>query len=161
MSKLTYSGLDVLLADPEKPIPEEKRRHQLTRMYIALDRISGSADNPTESDLALLSDVVALTAKFLEEDYEGFTIQSRSGLLAEIDTAERGLVEAYLRYRAKGVIRLNGGVLQALKKVMETYFNLLLVVPERVVIQLHRATEMANIKARNENKAIILKGAAN
>ena len=128
-------------------------------MYLALSSISGAADAPTETDLALLADAVALTAQFLKEDYKGFTFLDRPGLVADIENAYWGLGEAYVRYRAKNVIRLNGNGLVAVRKVLHSYFELLKIAPERTVIRLHRATEAANIKARNENKATILKGA--
>lgn len=162
MHKLTYSVWDVLMADPEKPLPEAKRQHQLTRMYLALSSISGAADAPTETDLALVADAVALIARFLEEGYKPPTIGNRLvGLLGDIKEAQEDLVGAYFRHTSKGVIRFTGRGLQAVRRVLDAYFELLKIAPERTVIQLHRATEKANIKARNENKAIILKGARN
>ena len=57
--RYTYSLLDVIAASPTEPLPEPKRRHQLTRMYSGLAAIEKSA-NPTRDDWAVCSDAVNL-----------------------------------------------------------------------------------------------------
>ena len=161
MHKLTYSVWDVLMADPEKPLPEAKRQHQLTRMYLALSSISGAADAPTETDLALVADAVALIARFLREGEGDFHCMKRPGLVKDVGDAIEELHNAYERMLNIGILRFTGPGIVTVRIVLDTYFELLKIAPERTVIQLHRATEKANIKARNENKAIILKGARN
>lgn len=155
MKKLTYSFWDVLVADPYKPIPEEKRQRQLTRMYIALDQIE-KGDNPTVDDLALVSDAVELTNRFY---YGGMTtFEQDDGLNSLLVEARRALLDAYVRHQSGAAIRLTGTGMQAVREVMSYYYQVLHTVPERVVIQLHRATEKANLEALNNGHVVILKG---
>ena len=155
MKKLTYSFWDVLMADPYKPIPEEKRQRQLTRMYIALDQIE-KGDNPTVDDLALVSDAVELTDNF----YSAHAPTDAAYKVVAKDTweARRALLYVYVRHQSGAAIRLTGTGMQAVREVMSYYYQVLHTVPERTVIQLHRATELANIKSLKEGNAVILKG---
>ena len=164
MKKLTYSFWDVLMADPYKPIPEEKRQRQLTRMYIALIQIE-KGDNPTVDDLALVSDAVELTDRFYHDGMTTLELDDR--LAVKIVEARRALLDAYARHQSSAAIRLTGtgaairltGTgMQAVREVMSYYYQVLHTVPERTVIQLHRATELANIKSLKEGNAVILKG---
>lgn len=155
MQKLTYSFWDVLMADPYKPIPEEKRQRQLTRMYIALDQIE-KGDNPTVDDLALVSDAVELTDNFYSAHAP--TDADYNALAKDIWEARRALLDAYVRHQSGAAIRLTGTGMQAVREVMSYYYQVLHTVPERTVIQLHRATELANIKSLKEGNAVILKG---
>lgn len=156
MKKLTYSLWDVLMADPDKPITEEKRQHQLTRMYIALDQIE-KGDNPTVDDLALVSDAVELTDSFYHGEMT--TLEPDNELTRSILEARRALIAAYIRHRTGAAIRLTGTGMQAVRSVMDRYYALLEVIPERTLIQLHRATEKANIEALNNGRVVILKEA--
>ena len=155
MKKLTYSFWDVLMADPYKPIPEEKRQRQLTRMYIALDQIE-KGDNPTVDDLALVSDAVELTDRFYHDGMTTLELDDR--LAVKNVEARRALLDAYVRHQSGAAIRLTGIGMQAVREVMSYYYQVLHTVPERTVIQLHRATELANIKSLKEGNAVILKG---
>lgn len=155
MKKLTYSFWDVLMADPYKPIPEEKRQRQLTRMYIALDQIE-KGDNPTVDDLALVSDAVELTDRFYHDGMT--TLEPDDRLAVKIVEARRALLDAYARHQSSAAIRLTGTGMQAVREVMSYYYQVLHTVPERVVIQLHRATEKANLEALNNGHVVILKG---
>lgn len=155
MKKLTYSFWDVLIADPYKPIPAEKRQRQLTRMYIALDQIE-KGDNPTVDDLALVSDAVELTDNFYSAHAP--TAAAYNVLAKDIWEARRALLDAYVRHQSGAAIRLTGTGMQAVREVMGYYYQVLHTVPERTVIQLHRATELANIKSLKEGNAVILKG---
>ena len=155
MKKLTYSFWDVLMADPYKPIPEEKRQRQLTRMYIAHDQIE-KGDNPTVDDLALVSDAVELTDNFYSAHAP--TAAAYNALAKNIWEARRALLDAYARHQSGAAIRLTGTGMQAVREVMSYYYQVLHTVPERAVIQLHRATELANIKSLKEGNAVILKG---
>lgn len=155
MKKLTYSFWDVLMADPYKPIPEEKRQRQLTRMYIALDQIE-KGDNPTVDDLALVSDAVELTDRFYHDGMTTLELDDR--LAVKNVEARRALLDAYARHQSSAAIRLTGIGMQAVREVMSYYYQVLHTVPERAVIQLHRATELANIKSLKEGNAVILKG---
>ena len=155
MKKLTYSFWDVLMADPYKPIPEEKRQRQLTRMYIAQDQIE-KGDTPTVDDLALVSDAVELTDNFYSAHAP--TAAAYNALAKDIWEARRALLEAYVRHQSGAAIRLTGIGMQAVREVMSYYYQVLHTVPERVVIQLHRATEKANLEALNNGHVVILKG---
>ena len=155
MKKLTYSFWDVLMADPYKPIPEEKRQRQLTRMYIALDQIE-KGDKPTVDDLALVSDAVELTDRFYHDGMTTLELDDR--LAVKIVEARRALLDAYARHQSSAAIRLTGTGMQAVREVLSYYYQVLHTVPERTVIQLHRATELANIKSLKEGNAVILKG---
>ena len=177
MKKLTYSFWDVLMADPYKPIPEEKRQRQLTRMYIALIQIE-KGDKPMVDDLALVSDAVELTDNFYSAHAP--TDAAYNALAKDIWEARRALLDAYVRhqrhqsgaairltgigmqavreYYSGAAIRLTGTGMQAVREVMSYYYQVLHTVPERTVIQLHRATELANIKSLKEGNAVILKG---
>ena len=155
MKKLTYSFWDVLMADPYKPIPEEKRQRQLTRMYIALIQIE-KGDNPTVDDLALVSDAVELTDRFYHDGMTTLELDDR--LAVKIVEARRALLDAYARHQSSAAIRLTGTGMQAVREVMSYYYQVLHTVPERVVIQLHRATEKANLEALNKGHVVILKG---
>ena len=55
----TYGLLDTLFARPDAPMPEEKRRHQLTRMYGGLHALE-TAPAPTPDDWRVVSDAVNL-----------------------------------------------------------------------------------------------------
>ena len=155
MKKLTYSFWDVLMADPYRTIPEEKRQRQLTRMYIALIQIE-KGDNPTVDDLALVSDAVELTDNFYSAHAP--TDAAYNALAEDIWEARRALLDAYVRHQSGAAIRLTGTGMQAVREVMSYYYQVLHTVPERTVIQLHRATELANIKSLKEGNAVILKG---
>ena len=56
---MTYGLLDTLFASPDAPMPAEKRRHQLTRMYGGL-RAMETAPAPTRDDWRVVSDAVNL-----------------------------------------------------------------------------------------------------
>ncbi len=144
------------MADPDKPIAEAKRQHQLTRMYIALDQIE-KGDNPTVDDLALVSDAVELTNRFY---FGGMTTLEPDDYLShDIGEAQRALIAAYIRHQAGAALRLTGTGMQTVRSVMDNYYYLLSNVPERTLIQLHRATEKANFEALNNGHGVILKGA--
>ena len=153
--KLTYSLWDVLLASTTQPISEEKRQRQLTRMYIALDQIE-KGDNPTVDDLALVSDAVELTNRFHGEWVTTFGIDDE--LMGIISEARESLLNSYSRYQNGANIRLTGKGMQSVRDVMHHYYLLINSMPERNVLQLHRATELANIKSLKEGNAVILKG---
>ena len=125
-------------------------------MYIALDQIE-KGDKPTVDDLALVSDAVELTNRFYFSDEIRHDLNE---LMEEIIGARRALLDAYLRHEKGLSIRLSGPGMQAVRSVMDRYYSLLAVVPERTVLKLHRETELANIRSLKAGNAVILKGAA-
>lgn len=124
-------------------------------MYIALDQIE-KGDNPTVDDLALVSDAVELTDNFYSAHAP--TDAAYNALAEDIREARRALLDAYVRHQSGAAIRLTGTGMWVVRGVMSYYYQVLHTVPERTVIQLHRATELANIKSLKEGNAVILKG---
>lgn len=130
----TYSLLDAMTASPDAPMPADKRRHQLTRMYQGLAALETSPE-PTTDDWRVCSDAVnlmetfVLTMKVCEDD---------TGLLMDAVTA---LALAGKRHMAGGQIRLDGPGIQAVRAVLEDYAELLDILPHRTVVQCHRLTE--------------------
>ena len=55
----TYSMMDVLMASPTEPLPEFKRRHQLTIMLDALRNLE-QAPNPTNQDWDRVNNAVVM-----------------------------------------------------------------------------------------------------
>jgi hypothetical protein len=63
---MTYGLLDTLFASPDAPMPAEKRRHQLTRMYGGL-RALETAPAPTRDDWRVVSDAVNLMETLVKD----------------------------------------------------------------------------------------------
>ena len=129
----TYTALDVLFASPTSPIAEEKRLHQLTRMWGGLAAMeTGTA--PTTDDWRVCSDAVNLMETLVLQNIA----EDNSGLLMDAITA---LAMAGRRSLAGQPLRLDGPGIQAVRAVLEDYAELLDVLPARTVIQCHRDTE--------------------
>ncbi len=129
----TYSLWDVLLASPTAPIAEEKRLHQLTRMWGGLAAMETGAA-PTTDDWRVCSDAVNL----METLVLAKIAEDGSGLLMDAITA---LAMAGRRSLSGQPLRLDGPGIQAVRAVLEDYAELLDVLPARTVIQCHRDTE--------------------
>lgn len=129
----TYNLLDVMLASPTAPLPEAKRRHQLTRMFGGLAAIEKGA-NPSRDDWSVLSDSVNLMETFVLSGI----VADADGLVMDGITA---LAMAGRRAVAGGQIRLDGPGIVALRSLLEDYAGLLEVLPARTVIDCHRKTE--------------------
>jgi hypothetical protein len=142
--------MDVLLADPDKPISPERKSHQLTKMYIALDRIEKGAGADVE-DLALVSDAVEMTHRFYHHNVT--TLEAHDAMQDDIQIARRALVDAYKHWQADDLTLLTGTGMQAIRRVMDTYYALMEVVPERRMIEMHRETEKANRLALSKGEA--------
>jgi len=130
----TYRMLDVLLASPTEPLPEAKRVHQLTRMWLGLAQIE-RAQQPTIDDWRVCSDAVNLMETFIRQ--LGVS-EDASGLL---DDAVAALAAAGRRHAQGQPLRLNAAGIQAVRAVLEDYAELLDQLPARIVIQAHRLTE--------------------
>lgn len=128
-----YTLLDELTASPTQPLPQEKRRHQLTRMYEGLRAIE-LAPVPTTDDWRVVSDSVNL----LESLVEMGAVIDASGLLNDAVTA---LAMAGKRHRAGGHIRLDAPGIQAVRSVLEDYADVIEMLPARTMVAAHRKTE--------------------
>ena len=126
--------MDELIASPSEPMPDEYRRHQLTRMYEGLAAMEKSP-NPTTDDWRVVSDAVNLMETLV---LEMKVCEDARGLLMDAVTA---LAMAGRRNLAGGAIRLDGAGIQAVRAILEDYAALLNVLPARTMIRCHRLTE--------------------
>jgi len=129
----TYNHWHILLASPTAPMPEARRLHQLTAMWLGLAALEKGAA-PTTDDWRVCSDAVNLMETLVSQG----TVQDTSGLLIEAITA---LAMAGRRHLEGGQIRLDGRGIQAVRAVLEDYAAVLAALPERTMVQCHRDTE--------------------
>jgi hypothetical protein len=138
-----YSIWDVMFASPSELLPQQLRRHQLTRMHGGLEAME-KAPAPTTDDWRVVSDAVNImetlinNGPWLDRDGEPVEITDASGLLNDAITA---LAMAGNRHKAGGNIRMDGAGIQAVRAVLEDYSDLLEVLPARTMIKAHRETE--------------------
>ena len=131
----TYGLLDTLFAAPDKPMAEEKRRFQLTKMYGGL-RALETAPAPTPDDWRVVSDAVNLM-ETLVMDMQ--ICEDTSGLLSD---AVAALALAGVRHLQDGVpIRLTGAGIQAVRAVLSDYSAMLDTLSDRTMTECHRLTE--------------------
>lgn len=126
--------MDELIASPSEPMPDEYRRHQLTRMYEGLAAME-KAPSPTTDDWRVVSDAINLMETLV---LEMKVCEDARGLLMDAVTA---LAMAGKRNLAGGAIRLDGAGIQAVRAILEDYAALLNVLPARTMIRCHRLTE--------------------
>ena len=132
---MTYGLLDTLFASPDAPMPAEKRRHQLTRMYGGL-RAMETAPAPTRDDWRVVSDAVNLMETLVKEMR---LCEDGSGLLND---AVKALAIAGARHvEAGAAIRLDGAGIHAVRSVLEDYSDMLETLSERTMTECHRLTE--------------------
>lgn len=143
--RMTYSLMDEMMASPTQPLPTEKIRHQLSRMYSGLHSLE-TADRPTMDDWQVVSDAVnmleMLTTNnggwWLDCDGDPVQIKDHTGLLPDAVSA---LAMAGRRHFEHGVIRLDAKGIATIRAVLEDYAGLIEVLPARVMIHCHRKTE--------------------
>jgi hypothetical protein len=128
-----YSWVNILMADPVKPTPLEKRTYQLTRMWQALADLE-LAPRPALEDWRLVSDAVNL----LETLVTMGECEDTQGLLADAVAALAGAGE---RYHQHGTIRLDAPGILATRAVLEDYAELLAILPERTMVRCHMFTD--------------------
>lgn len=129
----TYSTLTVLLASPTQPMPQAKRLHQLTAMYQGLNALE-QGNQPTRNDWAVCSDAINLMETLVLQG----NVSDADGLLMDAIT---GLAKAGQRNLAGGPIRLDGPGIAAVRAVLADYAMVLSTLPERTMVNAHRATE--------------------
>jgi len=131
----TYGLLDTLFARPDAPMPEEKRRHQLTRMYGGLHALE-TAPAPTPDDWRVVSDAVNLM-ETLVMDMQ--ICEDASGLLSD---AVAALALAGARHLETGAaIRLNAQDIHIVRAVLADYSAMLETLSDRTMTECHRLTE--------------------
>ncbi|MBP8183084.1 MAG: hypothetical protein KAX88_03180 [Rhodoferax sp.] len=140
---ITYTWMDELMAAPDQPLHQDKRRHQLTMMWEGL-RAMETAAEPKPNDWRLVSDAVNLMETFVKAgpwaDCKGERVEVHdcNGLIYDAVVA---LALAGAKYTEGKALRLDGPGIQATRAVLEDYADLLEVLPARTVIQCHRKTE--------------------
>ena len=138
-----YTLMDVIMASPLQPLPEELRGHQLKRMRNGLEAMEKSA-NPTTDDWRVVSDAVNImetlvnNGPWLDCDGDPVDVTDANGLLQDAVTA---MAMAGKRHKNGGNIRLDGTGIQAVRAVLEDYSDMLEVLPARTMIKAHRETE--------------------
>lgn len=132
--KTTYSLMDEIMASGTDPLPAEKIRHQLSRMYQGLHSLE-TAEQPTMDDWQVVSDAVNMLETFVEKDI----CEDQTGLLTDAVSA---MAQAGRRHIQHGVIRLDAKGIATIRAVLEDYAQLIEVLPARVMIHCHRKTEM-------------------
>lgn len=141
---MTYSLMDEIMAARDKPLPEFKIRHQLSRMYEGLAALE-TAEKPTGDDWQVVSDAINMIETLTEgngwwTDCDGDPVQitDSSGLLQDAVSA---MAAAGRRHHEHGVIRLDAKGIATIRAVLEDYAQLIEVLPARVMIHCHRKTE--------------------
>lgn len=122
-----------MAASPTQPISDASRLHILTQMWSGLAAIE-RGDAPTKDDWSILSDCVNM----LETLIEMGVCEDTSGLLQDAIT---GLAKAGTRNLAGAAIRLDAAGIQAVRAVLESYAEIIAVVPYRTLVRCHRKTE--------------------
>lgn len=131
----TYNLLDTLFAAPDQPMPADKRRHQLTRMYGGLHALE-TASAPTPDDWRTVSDAVNLMETLVVDMH---LCEDTAGLLAD---AVAALALAGARHLETGApLRLDGPGISAVRAVLADYASVLETLSERTMTECHRRTE--------------------
>lgn len=132
--KYTYSHIDLLMADPVKPIAESKRKAQLELIHACLRSIEQNP-NPTLQQWEIISDVVNMMETLLEMG----EIQDTDDLIGD---AVAALAKAGQRHIEKNVpIRFDGRDLTTIRGVIEDYEMVGEHLSARTMIRAHRLTE--------------------
>lgn len=132
--KLTYSMLDVMMANPDRPMKDSAREHQLTRMWSGLAALETAA-TPTQQDWIAVSDAVNMMETLVEM---GFA-KDEDNMIEEAVATLKATAE---RYKNGNQLRLTGAGIQLLRGILEDYAYLTENVDERTMVHAHRKTEM-------------------
>ena len=132
--KYTYSHMDVLLADPIKPLAEHKRKAQLELINACMRSIEQNP-NPTLQQWEIISDIV----NFMETLLEMGEVQDPDDLIGD---AVAALAKAGNRHITQNVpIRFDGKDLTTIRGVIEDYATVGESLSARTMITAHRKTE--------------------
>lgn len=143
--RMTYSLMDEIMAAKDKPLPEFKIQHQLSRMRNGLHNLE-TAEKPTNDDLQVVSDAINMIETltltnngwWIDCDGDPVQITDSSGLLQDAVSA---IAQAGRRHFEHGVIRLDAKGILTIRAVLEDYESLIQVLPARVMIHCHRRVE--------------------
>lgn len=144
--RITYSLMDEIMASKDKPLPDFKIQHQLSRMRNGLHNLE-TAEKPTSDDWQVVSDAINMIETltltnngwWIDCDGDPVQITDSSGLLQDAVSA---MAQAGRRNFEHGVIRLDAKGILTIRAVLEDYESLIQVLPARVMIHCHRKTEM-------------------
>lgn len=130
--KTHYSLLDAMMADPVKPFPVERIKHQIGEMRKGLEAFR-TDPNPTNAHWEAVSDAVNMVEALqkLGNVSKSWGIEDRGALLKD---AIQALVEASNR----SPMRMSGPGLTACSNMIDDYEELSLQLPQRVMITAHR-----------------------
>lgn len=148
----TYTLLDVLKADPDNPLPIEKRMYQLQNMWEALDNLE-KADKPTIRDWESVADAVNM----MEALRDMGVVQDPDQI---VEQAIEALGKAGFRSMKGANIRLDGPGIQLMRGVLEDYCDALEALPERTMIRAHRHAERRvreMIKGKKRKTDVVVK----
>lgn len=132
--KYTYSVMDMLMADPVKPMSAVKKLHQLTRIFGGLHALEKDPE-PSYDDWQVVSDALNMMETLIEMGWA----KDPDGLIEE---AVQALAIAGQRHIDKKVpIRLDGVGIQVIRGLLEDYSEAISELSERTMIFCHRKTE--------------------
>ena len=147
-----------LMASDTQPMPEHVRRHQLSRMTVALNEMM-TAPKPSNDAWRILSDAInlletlvqcgeapvkdAATGKVVASHWRGcdgspIEVADTSGLLADAIAA---MAKAGERLFNGQPMRLDGPGIAAVRAVLDDYQTALEALPARTMVRCHRLTE--------------------
>ena len=132
--KLTYSMMDVMLADPDKPMKAAARIRQLTYMWGGLASLEKEKD-PTQKDWLAVSDAINMMETLVEM---GFA-RDDDDLIQEAVLVMKACTD---RYQNGNPLRLTGAGIQLIRGILEDYAYLIENLDERTMVHAHRKTEM-------------------
>jgi hypothetical protein len=132
-SRSTYTHLDALFASPDKPLPPEKQRHQVTLMWAGVVALEND-ERPKYHHWSVCSDAVNLMQTLCELGYT----EDASGLLLD---AVKALAESGQRSLGGGSLQMALHESRAVRSVLEDYQSAMEVLSARTMIHCHRVTE--------------------
>lgn len=128
-----YNMMSVMLADPVKPMAEDKQLYQLNQMRLGLHAME-QTENPAPEHWRCVADAINL----LETLQDMGVIDDAQGLLKD---AVFAMGEAGARAMQGKALRLSGAGIQACRAVLEDYAAVLSQLPERTMVQAYMKTE--------------------
>lgn len=128
-----YTWINVMMADPVMPMPEEKQLYQLNQMRLGLHAME-QTENPEPEHWRCVADAINL----LETMQAMGVIDDSQGLLKD---AVFAMGEAGARAMQGKSLRLSGTGIQACRAVLNDFSAVLSQLPERTMIQAYIKTE--------------------